>query len=99
MDFAISPDGNTIYVVDRGTFVDTSTQGGGIQRWDLVSGVYTFSYTLGTGAGAVVGARGLAVDFRAQSIWGLGVTGAKLYATTAEATGNRLIKITDSGAS
>jgi hypothetical protein len=100
MDFAISPDNNTIYVADANGFGATSTPGGGIQRWDSDgAGGYAFSYTLGTGTGSTVGGRGLAVDFSAQSVWGNGVIGAVLYATTAEAAGNRLIKITDNGAS
>jgi hypothetical protein len=98
-DFAISPDGGTIYIADNSTFVNSSTQGGGIERWDAdtINGGYAYSYTLGTGAGSVAGARGLTVDFSAHATWGVGVTGAKLYATTAETTANRLIKITDNG--
>ena len=98
MDFAVSPDLNTVYIADNGAFVGTSTNAGGIQRWDGSGGVYTYSYTLATGAGSMVGARGLTVDFSAASTWGVGVTGAKLYATTAEPSGNRLLKIVDTGA-
>ena len=98
MDFAASPDLNTVYIADNGTFSGTSSQLGGIQRWDGVGGVYTYSYTLGTGTGSTAGARGLTVDFSAAGTWGAGVTGAKLYATTAEPSGNRLIKIVDTGA-
>jgi len=99
MDFAASPDLNTVYITDNGAFGGTSVQAGGIQRWDGSGGVYTYSYTLGTGSGSTAGARGLTVDFSAASTWGAGVTGAKLYATTAESSGNRLIKIVDTGAS
>ena len=56
-DFAVSPGGGTVYVAD-----DRATAAGGVQRWDLVNGTYSLSYTLGTGA-ANIGARGLAVDF------------------------------------
>lgn len=55
-DFAVSPDGDLIYVAD-----DSSE---GIQRWDLVGDTWTLSYTLGTGT-AGVGARGLTVDWSA----------------------------------
>jgi hypothetical protein len=100
-DFAASPDGATVYIADNGTFGGSSSPAGGIQRWDtnLVSGGYTYSYTLATGATSTAGARGVAVDFSAQSSWGSGVTGANIYATTAEPTGNRLIQVTDMGAS
>ena len=103
MDFAASPDLQTVYIADNGAFVSTSTQAGGIQRWDANGTspygypTYAYSYTLGTGTGSTVGARGLTVDFSAASTWGVGVTGAKLYATTAEASGNRLIQIVDNG--
>jgi hypothetical protein len=96
MDFAASSDLQTVYIADNSTFVSTSTQAGGIQRWNATgigpSGypTYTYQYTLGTGTGSTVGARGLTVDF----------SGANpiLYATTAEPSGNRLIKIVDTGA-
>ena len=97
MDFAVSPDLQTVYIADNGAFEGTASPAGGIQRWDGSGGVYTYSYTLATGAGSTVGARGLTVDFSAASTWGTGVTGAKLYATTAEPAGNRLIKIVDTG--
>jgi hypothetical protein len=104
MDFASSPDLQTVYIADDGAFFGTGTNAGGIQRWDANGTsaygypTYAFSYTLGTGSGSIVGARGLTVDFSAAGAWGAGVTGAKLYATTAEPSGNRLIKIVDMGA-
>jgi hypothetical protein len=81
-DFTFNAILTLAYVAD-----DTTT--GGIQRWDLNGSIWTLSYTLGTGV-ANVGARGLAVDF----------SGANpiVYATTAEASGDRLIAITDTGA-
>ena len=98
VDFAASPDLNTVYIADDSAFGGTSSPVGGIQRWDGSGGVYTYSYTLGTGNASMVGARGLTVDFSAANTWGMGVTGARLYATTAEPSGNRLIKIVDTGA-
>jgi hypothetical protein len=98
-DFAASPDVTTVYIADNGTFGGASIPAGGIQRWDSDGvGGYAYSYTLGTGTGSTVGARALTVDFSASATWGSGVTGAKLYVTTAEASGNRLIKIVDTGA-
>jgi hypothetical protein len=99
VDFAVSPDQNTIYIADNGAFEGTGTPAGGIQRWDGTSGSYTYSYTLATGSASTVGARALAVDFSAQSTWGAGVTGANLFVVTAEPSGNRLVAITDVGAS
>ncbi len=104
LDFAASSDLQTVYIADNGTFGGTGVQAGGIQRWDAngtsIYGypTYAYSYTLGTGTGSTVGARGLTVDFSAKPSWGLGVNGAVLYATTAESSGNRLIKIVDNGA-
>jgi hypothetical protein len=99
MDFAVSPDGMTVYISDNATFVNNTTQAGGIQRYDgTPPSSYTYTYTLGTGAGSTVGARGLTVDWSSFTGEGAAGTGAKLFATTAELSGNRLIKIVDTGA-
>ncbi len=90
-DFAVSPDGQTVYIADDRALAAN----GGIQRWDSGSQ----SYILATGAASLVGARGLAVDFSHFTGGGSSGSGAVIYATTAEAVGNRLIKITDSGPS
>lgn len=98
-DFAVSPDGSTVYITDNSAFAGTGVAAGGIERWDgTAPNNYTYSYTLATGAGQTAGARCITVDFSANSTWGAGVQGAKLYVTTAEASGNRLIAITDNGA-
>jgi hypothetical protein len=85
--FAISPDGNTAYIADERAIAS----GGGIQKWILSESVWSLAYTFGTGDLSTVGARGLAVDFSDPD--------PVIYATTAEASLNRLIKITDTGAS
>ncbi|MFN4144783.1 MAG: ExeM/NucH family extracellular endonuclease, partial [Runella sp.] len=88
--FAINPTNNIIYVADDRNI----SSGGGIQKWtfDNVASTWSLAYTLGTGTSSTVGARGLIVDFSG--------TDPIIYATTAEASGsNRLIKITDTGAS
>lgn len=97
-DFAFSPDGNTVYVADD-DFSTSQGGNGGIQRYDLVSGTWTYAnYTLSDGTGiGTNGMRGLTVDFSANATWGAGVLNAVLYATTSEVVGNRLIKITDTG--
>ena len=96
-EFAGSPDGATVYVADERAY--DGTQKGGIQRWDTntVSGGYTYAYTLRSFSGGTNGARGLTVDWSANPIWGAGVTGAILYATTAAPQTNSLVKITDTG--
>jgi hypothetical protein len=65
--------------------------GGGIQRWDYSGTAWGLTYTLGTGTGSTVGARGLAVDFSGAN--------PVIYATTGEATllQNQLISIVDTG--
>ena len=81
--FAFNSDFTTAYVAD-----DTLTGKGGVQRWDYSGGAWTMSYAF---AGITnIGARGVAVDF----------SGAHpvVYATTAEASTNRLVSITDTGA-
>jgi hypothetical protein len=83
-DFAFNPQMTVAYVAD-----DTTSSAGGIQRWDFNGTSWSLTYTLGTGA-ANIGARGLAVDFSGLN--------PVIYATTAEATANRLITITDTGA-
>ena len=80
--FTFSADFSTAYIAD-----DTLTGKGGVQRWEYKGAAWTMSYAF---AGLTnVGARGLAADFRgAQPV---------IYATTAEASGNRLVSITDTG--
>jgi hypothetical protein len=87
-DFAINPANTIIYFAD-----DRVPSGivGGIQRWDFDStnNVWTNSYHLTNGIGAV-GASHLEVDWSGPN--------PVIYATTAETSQNRLIKVTDSGA-
>jgi hypothetical protein len=81
--FAFNPNFTTAYVAD-----DTLAGKGGVQRWDYTGGAWAMSYAF---AGITnIGAHGVAVDF----------SGAYpvVYATTAEASTNRLVSITDTGA-
>jgi len=81
--FAFNTNFTAAYVAD-----DTLTGKGGVQRWDFNGSAWTLSYAF---AGITnVGARGLAVDFSGAN--------PVIYATTAEATANRLVSITDTGA-
>ncbi len=86
-DFAVSPDGLTIYIAD-----DRGTAAGGIQKWTSTTGAagsFTLAYTLGTGV-TNVGARGLTVDFSGAN--------PVIIATSAEAASNRIFRIEDTGA-
>lgn len=81
--FYFNPAMTICYVADDRSIAN----GGGIQKW-VFSGSWTLAYTLGTGG--TVGARGVIADF----------SGANpiIYATTAEASSNRVISIVDAGA-
>ncbi len=81
--FAISPDNTTAYVADDRAVAS----GGGILKYTN-NGAWGLAYTLGTGVGSTVGARGLVVQFGATNM---------IYATTAETATNRIITITDTG--
>ncbi|NDC43140.1 MAG: hypothetical protein EBZ77_16595, partial [Chitinophagia bacterium] len=85
--FIFNTAGTICYVADDRSIAN----GGGIQKWTLSGGVWSLAYTLATGSASTVGARGVTADF----------SGANpiVYATTAETSLNRLIKITDTGAS
>lgn len=93
-DFAFSPDGMTAYIADSDHFT-TSSGVGGIERWDYNGSSWVFNYSLSTGAGSW-GTRGLTVDFSQFSGGGASARGAVVYATTAEPSTNRLIRIVDS---
>ena len=74
------------YVAD-----DRSSSSGGIQKWTSNgAGTWSLQYTLSTGV-ANIGARGLTVDWSNPSA-------PVLYGTSAEASNNRLFKVTDTGA-
>jgi hypothetical protein len=96
-DFAISPDGRTIYIADTRPHTNSFSRGGGIQRWDTNSttGGYSFGYCLpvdGTN-----GALALAASFPAEiAQWGSNVFGATLFATDSNSV---LSSIIDTGPS
>jgi len=91
VDLVISWDGLTMYAADER--LDSS---GGIVKYTRAvnSGVFTQQYILSTdtdAAGALTtGARFLAVEYDAGGV-------ATIYAATAEASNNRLVKIVDTG--
>ena len=67
-------------------YVAIDAASGGIQKW-VFSGTWSLAYTLSTGT---AGTRGVCVDFSGAN--------PVVYATTNEASANRLIKFTDTGA-
>ena len=89
-DFAVSPDGNTVYVADISL---------GIQKYTINGSLVTSNYTIAVASGSQPrGAFALAVDF--------GQTPPVIYATSVETNatssgvqaGNHLVRIVDSGA-
>ena len=60
---------------------------GGIEKWVSTSGVWSKVYTLGKGGSYITGYRSLAVDWSG--------THPIIYATTADASANRIVKIID----
>ena len=84
-DFSFNSTMDVCYVA-----ISSNNASGGIQKWTKSGTTWTLAYTLGTGA-ANIGAYGLVVDYSG--------TNPVLFATTFESTGNRIIKITDTGSS
>jgi hypothetical protein len=85
--FSMRFDSTVCYIADDRSIAN----GGGIQKWTRTGSTWTLAYTLGTGAGSTVGARGLAVNWT--------TTPPTIIATTAESTLNRIIRINDTSAS
>ena len=83
-DFSFNPTFDVCYIA-----INLNNSNGGIQKWTKSGSIWSLAYTLGTGV-TNIGAYGLTVDY---SVAGTPV----LYATTFEAAGNRVIKITDNG--
>ncbi|MDW8332456.1 MAG: choice-of-anchor D domain-containing protein [Cyclobacteriaceae bacterium] len=81
--FDIAPNGTIIYVADD----RATTSGGGLQKWRFDGTNWIHLYTLSSGLTA--GLRGLAVDWSA--------TNPIIYATTADASPNKLVTVTDDG--
>ncbi|MBA2610426.1 MAG: T9SS type A sorting domain-containing protein [Bacteroidetes bacterium] len=84
--FYFNPAQTVCYIADDRSIAN----GGGIQKWVYSVNTWTLAYTLGTGATSTVGARGVIADFSTPNV--------KVYATTSEAVGNRIISIADVGA-
>ncbi len=84
-DFSFNATTDVCYIA-----VNLNSALGGIQKWVNTASTWSLAYTLGTGT-ANVGAYGVLVDYTG--------TNPIIYATTSESAGNRIIKITDIGAS
>ena len=85
-DFSFNSTMDVCYIA-----INLNSSLGGIQKWTKTANVWSLQYTLGTGV-TNIGAYGLTVDYSGGN--------PILYATTFEANtvGNRVIKITDTGA-
>lgn len=83
--FAFNPDTTICYVSDDRTIAN----GGGIMKFTRTGSAWTLAYTLGTGTGSTVGSRSITVNWSGSN--------PVIYATTAESSLNRIIKITDTG--
>lgn len=82
-DFSFNATADVCYIA-----MGKNSAAGGIQKWTRTGSAWTLAYTLGTGATAI-GAYGVVVDYSGSV--------PVIYATTFEATGNRIIKIVDNG--
>ena len=83
--FSISPSGDTAYVADS----RATTSGGGIQKWVFSDTKWNLVYTLTSGLDA--GLYDLVADWSsAEPI---------IYATTGDASPNKIVSVTDAGAS
>jgi hypothetical protein len=83
-DFSFNPTDDVCYIA-----ISLNAAAGGIQKWTKTASVWSLAYTLGTGV-PNIGAYGLIVDYSGPN--------PVIYATTFESTGNRIVKITDTGA-
>lgn len=83
-DFSFNSTTDVCYIA-----VNLNTAAGGIQKWIKTGATWSLAYTLSTGV-TNIGAYGLLVDYSGAN--------PVIYATTFELTGNRIIKITDTGA-
>jgi hypothetical protein len=81
--FYFNPTQTICYIADDRTIAN----GGGIQKWVYSINTWTLAYTLSTGS--TFGARGVVADFSSPL--------PKVYATTTEASANKLIAIVDIG--
>ncbi|MBS1634908.1 MAG: T9SS type A sorting domain-containing protein [Bacteroidetes bacterium] len=85
--FAFNATGDVCYVADDASI----SAGGGIQKWTYSGSAWSLAYTFATSTNTsvTVGARGLTVNFSGAN--------PVIYATSAEASANRLISIIDGG--
>ncbi len=81
---AVNPSETIVYVADS-----RNVAPGGIQRWDYASGTWTNTYNFSLGTSAANGANGLVVDWSGAN--------PVIYATSGDASANRLIKLVDNG--
>jgi hypothetical protein len=98
-DFAISPDGTTVYIAEDSGSGGANTNVPGIQKWTYVpgssNGVYNYTISLGTGS-ATNGVRQMAVDFSSSPPMIYAV--ACSSSNTTSGINNSIVKVQDNGA-
>lgn len=85
--FSINPAGNVLYIADDATFVNGTTQRGGVIKYTKSGQTWSYQYTLRVNALITNGARGLEVDWSG--------TDPVLYITAAN--GTQIYKMTEAG--
>jgi hypothetical protein len=89
--FDINSTGTIMYVAD-----DRTSAAGGVQKWELISGTWTYAYSLRDGlvsgsTPAQAGARGVVVDWTTTP-------NPTIYATSSGTSQNTLASVVDAGA-
>lgn len=85
--FSINPAGNILYIADDATWVNGTTQRGGVIKYTKSGSTWSYQYTLRVNATITNGARGLDVDWSGSN--------PVLYITSAN--GTQIYKLTDIG--
>ena len=85
--FSINPAGNILYIADDATWVNGTTQRGGVIKYTKSGSTWSYQYTLRVNGTITNGARGLEVDWSGAS--------PVLYITSGNS--NQIYKLTDTG--
>jgi hypothetical protein len=85
--FCINPTGNILYIADDASWVNGTTQRGGVVKYTKTGSTWSYQYTLRVNSTITNGARGLEVDWSGAN--------PVLYITAANAT--QIYKMTDTG--
>jgi hypothetical protein len=85
--FSINPAGNILYIADDASWVNGTTQRGGVVKYTKTGSTWSYQYTLRVNSTITNGARGLEVDWSGAD--------PVLYITAAN--GTQIYKMTDTG--